>query len=134
MRLSAVLAALVVLTSPAIAAPDSIADQAQRAYGLYAGALSQAKFMGAHYGEALFSRIAGKWVRLDGPDNKTGIETYGADSEKACKTAAALTLASTSPLTLALSTHLPDADFNQTYTLVAGSTFAEHTDPDSYLK
>lgn len=123
---------LVALASPAVAAP-SIADQAQQAYAVFAGGLSQQEFLMAHVGDKTFSRIAGNWVRLNGPQPGTGIETYGADTEKFCKSPAAVTLASADPLTLTVSTNFSGTNFSQQYTLIAGSTFGEHTDPQSYL-
>ena len=123
---------LVALASPAVAAP-SIADQAHDAYAVFAGGLSQQEFLTAHVGDRAFSRIAGNWVRLNGPQPGTGIETYGVDTEKFCKSPAALTLASADPLTLTLTTNLKGANFSQQYTLIAGSTFGEHTDPKPYL-
>jgi hypothetical protein len=134
MRLSAAVFLLPLLAAPAFAAEDpGIADQASTAYQLYAGGMSQQAFMGAKYGGRLFDGIAGNWVRLNGPDPKTGIETYGVDTAKFCTSAAALTLASPTPFTLTLSTNLKGNNFAQEYTLVAGSTFGEYTDPAPYL-
>jgi hypothetical protein len=134
MRLSAAVFLLPLLVAPAFAAAASgIADQASAAYQLYAGGMSQQAFMSAKYGGKLFDTIAGNWVRLNGPDPKTGIETFGADTAKFCASAAALTLASPTPFTLRLSTNLKGSNFTQEYTLVAGSTFGEHTDPAPYL-
>jgi hypothetical protein len=119
-------------TTPALA-QQSIADQAQSAYGLFAGGLSQQDFLAAHYGQRLFDGIAGNWVRLNGPQPRTGIETYGPDTEHFCKSPAAVTLKSDSPYTLTLTTNLRGPNFSQSYALVAGSTFGEHTDPWPYL-
>lgn len=132
MRVIACCLAVLALTAPVIAA-DSIADQASHAYALFAGGLSQQGFLDAQYGGHVFSGIAGNWVRLNGPDSKTGIETYGGDTQKFCATPAALTLDSTDPLSMTLTTNLKGANFTQTFTLIAGSTFAEHTDPKPYL-
>lgn len=132
MRLSAACLLLISLTSHAAAA-ETIADQAQHAYGVFAGGLSQQAFLSAEHGQTALRNIAGNWVRLNGPDNKTGTETYGADTEKFCKTSAALTLASPTPLSLTLTTNLKGSNFSQSYELIAGSTFGEHTDPVSYL-
>ena len=132
MRLSAACLLLLCLTAPAAAA-DSIADQAEAAYARYAGGLSQEAFLSAQYGEKALKGIDGNWVRLNGPDNKTGTETYGADTEKFCKTPAAVTLASPNPLSLTLTTNLKGSNFTQEYLLISGSTFGEHTDPLAYL-
>jgi hypothetical protein len=129
------LACLIVLSliAPAGAA-DSIADQAQQAYGVFAGGLSQQDFLSGRYAGPMLRTIAGNWVRLNGPANKTGVETYGADTDKSCQTPAALTLASPDAFTLTLTTNLPNNNFSQTYTLIAGATFGEHTDAMPYLK
>jgi hypothetical protein len=131
MRLSAFLA-FACLAWPAAAA-DSIADQAASAFATFAGGKSQLDFAMAGYGGVALSGIAGKWVSLGGPAPGTGIETYGADTEKSCKSPAVLTLASPDPLTLTLSAKPAASVFSQTYTLVAGSTFSEYTDPAEYL-
>jgi hypothetical protein len=123
---------LVALASPAVAAP-SIADQAHDAYAIFAGGLSQQEFLTAHVGDKVFSRIAGNWVRLNGPQPGTGIETYGVDTDRFCKSPAAVTLASADPLSLTVTTNLSGANFTQQYTLIAGSTFGEHTDPKPYF-
>lgn len=128
------LACLLFLAAAAPAgAAETIADQAQRAYQFYAGGLSQQAFLGAQYGSDLLSNIAGNWVRLNGPDAKSGTESYGADTDKFCKTQAALSLSSTNPLTLSLTTNLKGPNFSQQYVLIAGSTFGEYTDPIGYL-
>ncbi len=132
MRLSAALFAFLALSAPTLAA-DSIADQARAAYATFAGGLSQEGYLNTGYGTAVLKDVAGNWVRLDGPDTKTGIETYGVDTEKFCKGPAALTLASPDPYTLTLTTNLPGNNFSQTYTLVAGSTFGESTNALPYL-
>jgi hypothetical protein len=128
------LACLLLLSAAApAAAAETIADQAQRAYAFYAGGLSQQAFLTAQYGSALLANIAGNWVRLNGPDAKSGAETYGTDTEKFCKTQAALSLSSANPLTLSLTTNLKGANFSQQYVLIAGATFGEYTDPTAYL-
>lgn len=132
MRLSAACLLMFSLTLPSAAA-ETIADQAQHAYDAFAGGLSQQAFLSAEYGQTAFRNIAGNWVRLDGPDSKTGTETYGADTEKSCKTPAILTLASPTPLTMTLTTNLKGSNFTQSYELIAGSTFGEHTDPVAYF-
>jgi hypothetical protein len=132
MRLALAAVLLTAFTLPAAAA-DSIADQAQSAYALFAGGLSQQDFLGAKYGKGTLSGIDGNWVRLNGPANGTNIETYGADTEKFCKSPAAVTLASPTPFTMTLQTNLKDKNFTQQYALIAGSTFGEHTDPGPYL-
>lgn len=124
--------ATLVAAAPAFAA-DSIADQASRAYQTFAGGLSQQEFLGAQYGVDLFAGIAGNWVRLNGPDPKAGIETYGADTARFCASPAAVTLASSNPWSLTLTTNLKGPNFSQNYALIAGSTFGEHTDPAPYL-
>lgn len=132
MRAAVLYFAALASATPTLAA-DGIADQASRAYGLFAGGLSQQGFLGAGYGNKLFANIGGKWVRLNGPDPKMGIETYGSDTQKFCASQAAVTLSSADPLSMTLSTNLKGANFSQSYTLVAGSTFGEHTDPGAYL-
>lgn len=124
---------LLLTAATPVAAADTIADQAQAAYQTFAGGLSQQAFLGAQYGNDLFRNVAGDWVRLNGPANKSGVETYGADTQKFCQTQARLTLASDSPLTLSLTTNLKGENFSQQYTLIAGSTFGEHTDASAYL-
>ena len=131
MRLSAILA-FVLLSLPASAA-DTIADQAQAAFGIFAGGKSQLDFNMGGYGGTALANIAGKWVSLGGPAAGTGIETYGSDTEKACKTSAVLSLASPNGITLTLSAKPRDAEFQQVYTLVAGSTFSQYTDPEPYF-
>ena len=132
MRLSAILSVILALASP-VAAADSIADQAQRAYGVFAGGQSEQDFLLAGAGPAVFKGIAGNWVGLRGPAPGTGVETYGADTEKLCKGSAVLALTSPDSMTLRLSANPTGSPFDQTFTLVVGSTFAEHTDPTSYL-
>lgn len=131
MRLLACL--LLAAATPALA-DDTTADQASRAYGVFAGGLSQQGFLTAQYGQNTFKGIAGNWVRLNGPNGKTTIETYGVDRDNFCKSQAALTLASPNSLSLTVTTNLKGDNFTQQYALVAGSTFGEHTDPDAYLK
>ena len=131
MRLSAVLA-LALLATP-VAAADSIADQAQAAFDVFAGGQSQLDYTMTGYAAVVLKDIAGKWVGLAGPAPGTGIETYGADTEKSCRSPAVLTLASPDPLTLSLSAKPATAEFSQVYTLVAGSTFSEYTDPKAYF-
>lgn len=132
MRAAMVCLAALAAWSPAFAA-DTIADQASRAYAVFAGGLSQQGFLGAAYGGKLFDGIAGNWVRLNGPDPKIGRESYGPDTQKFCASQAALTLGSSGPYSMTLTTNLKGANFSQVYTLIAGSTFGEHTDPDAYL-
>lgn len=132
MRLSLACLAFLALGAPAFAA-DSIADQASAAYATFAGGLSTESFLSTGYGTATLKDVAGNWVRLNGPNGKSGIETYGADTEKFCKGPAALTLGSPDPYTLTLATNLPAKNFTQRYTLVAGSTFGESTDALPYL-
>jgi hypothetical protein len=132
MRLRAAATLALLAVAPAAAA-DSIADQATRAYDLFAGGMSQQQFLSATYGRKALDGIAGTWIRLDGPDGK-GSSSYGADTEKFCAGNARLTLASPDPLTLTLATNLPGDNFAQTYTLIAGATFAEHTDAVPYLR
>jgi hypothetical protein len=124
--------ALIALASPALA-EETIADQAKRAYDVFAAGLSQQDFLAAHAGDKTFANIAGNWVRLNGPAPKTGIETYGTDTDKFCKSPAAITLASPNSLELTVTTNLKGPNFSQQYTLIAGTTFGEHTDPLPYL-
>lgn len=132
MRLASVSLLLALLTIPAAAA-DTIADQAQRAYGVFAGGLSQQDFLTARHGVETFKDVTGAWVQLNGPQPSTGVETYGADTEKFCKGSAVFTLASSDPLTLTLSAKPVSTEFSQTYTLVAGATFAERIEPNAYF-
>lgn len=125
--------ALFALASPALAG-DTIADQAKAAYEVFAGGLSQQDFLAARAGDKTFANVAGNWVRLNGPAPKTGIETYGADTEKFCKGAAAITLASPNPFMLTVTTNLKGSNFTQQYSLIAGTTFGEHTEPLPYLQ
>jgi hypothetical protein len=131
MRLSAVLE-FPLFALPA-AAPDSIADQASSAFATFAGGKSQVDYNLGRFGTVALSNVAGKWVGLGGPAAGTGIESYGADTEKACKSPAVLTLASPDPITLKLSAKPAETEFTQIYTLVAGSTFSEYTEPASYF-
>lgn len=132
MRLSVLMLLAASVTSPSLAA-DSIADQAQRAFAVFAGGKSQMDFNTAGYSAQALANIAGKWVGLGGPADGTGIETYGADTAKSCKSTAVLTLASPDPLTLTLSAKPAASGFTQIYTLVAGSTFSQYTDPHAYF-
>jgi hypothetical protein len=131
MRLSTILA-FALLSFPASAA-DSIADQAQRAFDVFAAGKSQLGYVNGEYGKAVLANIAGKWVRLGGPSSQTGIETYGADTERACGSPAVLALASSNPVTLTIAAEPLDASFSQIFTLVAGSTFSVYTEPESYF-
>ena len=131
MRLLACLL-LVAAATPALAA-EPIADQAQKAYALYAGGLSQQDFLTAQYGNDLLRNVGGNWVRLNGPNPKSGAETYGTDTEKFCQSQAALTLSSANAFTLSLGTNLKGSNFTQQYVLIAGSTFGEYTEPTAYL-
>jgi hypothetical protein len=127
-------AALALFASAPAFGADRIADQAAAAYQMFAGGQSQQEFLSAQYGQFALKGIAGNWVRLNGPASKTGIETYGSDTEKFCASPAALTLASPTPLTMTLTTNLKGGkNFTQEYSLIAGSTFGEHTDPGPYL-
>lgn len=132
MRLSAIILVLAGVASPTLAA-DSIADQAQKAFAVFAGGQSQMDFNTARYGAVALSSITGKWIALGGPAAGTGIETYGTDTDKFCKGTAALTLASPDPLTLRVTAKPAATAFSQTYTLIAGSTFSEYTDPGDYF-
>jgi hypothetical protein len=132
MRLAAALLLLAIAT-PAVAA-DTVADQAHNAYQLFTAGQSELDFLSAQYGRAVFSNVAGTWVHLGGPDPKSGAETYGPQTEKLCASPAAITVASPNALTLTVTTNLPQNNFTQQYSLIAGSTFAEHTDLDAYLK
>ena len=118
------------LLCTAVSAQD-IATQAQRAYGLYAGGLSQGEFLAVRYGTKVLDGVAGNWARLGGPA-ANGVETYGADTDRICKSGG-VTLSVSSPYDLAFLNRGPSGDFTQNYTLVAGATFAEHTDPATYL-
>lgn len=133
MRLSLAVLALAALVAP-VQAAETIADQAQQAYATFAGGLSEQDFLTARMGSVVLEDIAGTWVRLNGPAPQTGIETYGADSEKFCKGTGVLTLASPDSLTMTLSAKPAKSEFRQVYTLVAGATFAERTDPASYFE
>jgi hypothetical protein len=132
MRLSAVALALACLALP-VAAADSIADQAASAFATFAGGQSQSDFNTARYSSVALRQIAGKWVNLSGPAAGTGIESYGSDTANGCKSPAVLTLASPDVLTMTLSAKPAATAFTQTYTLVAGSTFSQYTDPDEYF-
>lgn len=123
---------LFLLAIPAQAA-ETIADQAKQAYELYAGGLSQPDYLSTRYGRDTLAGISGNWAKLNGPDPRTGIETYGNDTETACRGNAALTLASPNAYSMTLTTNLAANNLTQVYTLVAGATFAEHTDSTAYL-
>lgn len=131
MRLSAAIA-FAFLALPVCAA-DSIADQAQSAFAVFAAGKSQLDFTLAGVGSVALKDVAGTWVSLDGPAPGTGIETYGADTEKYCKSAGVLTLASPDALVMTLSAKPVAAQFSQTYTLIAGSTFSQYTEPGAYF-
>lgn len=131
MRPLALFALVLFLTSSASA--QSIADQAQRAYQTFAGGLSQPAFLVRGIGEVALDGIAGKWARLGGPDPKTGVESYGTDRDKLCASDTAVTLAAPSAISLDVTNTPPNGTFVQHYTLVAGATFAEHTDPTEYF-
>jgi len=132
MRLRFLLLLLACLPLPAVAA-ESIADQAQAAFDVFAGGKSQVDFDAAGYGSVALRDIAGRWVSLNGPAPGTGIETYGADTVEFCKNNGVLTLASPDPITLTLSAKPAGSEFGQRYTLVAGATFSEYTEPGKYL-
>jgi hypothetical protein len=114
-------------------AAETVADQAQTAFSVFAGGLSQQDYLSARYGQVMFADVDGKWARLNGPDPKTGIESYGADTERQCKAGTVVSIASKGPLSLSLTTSLEKGSFTQTYTLIAGSTFSEHTEVLPYL-
>ncbi|MEQ1900381.1 MAG: hypothetical protein ABL866_06575 [Devosia sp.] len=126
-------ALLFVLTLAPPASAQSIADQAQRAYQTFAGGLSQPAFMVGGIGQAALDGLAGKWARLGGPDPKTGVESYGTDRDKLCASDTAVIIAAPSAVSLDVTSTPPDGTFVQHYTLVAGATFAEHTDPTEYF-
>jgi hypothetical protein len=127
-------AALVMLAAALpVQAADPIADQASKAYEAFAAGLSQQQFLAGSFGQNVLVNAAGTWVRLNGPDPKSGATTYGTDVEKFCAGNGRVTLASPDPMTLTLTTNLPKSNFTQSYTLVAGATFAEHTDAVPYL-
>jgi hypothetical protein len=131
MRLA--LAALVCcVATPALSA-GTLAEQAHDAYAVFAGGLAQKAFLTTGYGYEIFKDVAGKWVRLNGPDEKSGAESYGPDADKACGTAAALTVDAPNPLQLDVTAGPPGEGLTFTYSLVAGSTFAEHVDVTAYL-
>lgn len=132
MRAVIALVLLGAATTPALS-QQSIAEQAQSAYDAFAGGLSQQDFLAAHYGQHVLDNVAGNWVRLNGPQPRTGIETYGPDTERFCKSPAALTLKPEGPYSLTLTTNLKGPNFSQSYVLIAGSTFGEHTEPWPYL-
>ncbi|HWA18031.1 MAG TPA: hypothetical protein VG757_03480 [Devosia sp.] len=120
-----------VLASPAAA--QTVADQAERAYRVFAGGYSQPDFLGGRLAESLFEGATGKWARLSGPNGKTGVETYGPDRDRICSTGQAITIAIEGRFGASILSVAPSGNFTQHYTLVAGSTFAEHTDADEYL-
>jgi len=128
-----VLFILAVLTATPGLAAGTVADQASLAFSIFAGGKSQPDFMSATYGKAALADIAGKWVNLNGPAPDSGIDAYGTDVEKYCAGAAALTLASPDPWTMKMTAKPLDAEFSQTYTLVAGAAFAERTEPMAYF-
>lgn len=133
MRLAASLLVLA-FVAPAAAA-DSIPDQAAAAYQMFAGGLSQKAYLSGDYGKTLFKGIAGNWVRLAGPDDKSGAESYGTDYAKLCGGPATITLASPNQYTLNLTTNLTNAsNFTQQYSQVAGATYGEFTDPAAYFQ
>ena len=132
MRLSVATLACLLVASPALAA-DSIADQAHAAYATFTGGLTQAQFLGAQYSRSALSDVDGTWAKLSGADNKTGVESYGADTDKACKAGLAPTLASPDPMTLAVTTRTPLGSVTQTYSFIGGTTFGEHVDVINYL-
>jgi hypothetical protein len=132
MRLAATLAVLLFAIVPAAAA-DSIADQAQDAYATFSGGLSQRDFLSTQFGGVALQGIAGKWARLDGPDEKSGIESYGAQTDKTCAGTLALELNAPSPVEFLVKTARPANNLTFDYVLIAGSTFSEHTDIAPYL-
>lgn len=131
MRFSAAIA-FVLFALPALGA-DSIADQAQAAFDVFAAGKSQSDFATAGTGSVAFGGIAGRWVNLNGPAAETGIETYGPDTEKFCKTAAVFTLASPDAMTLTITAKPVGIEFGQVYTLIVGSTYSQYTEPSAYF-
>jgi opacity protein-like surface antigen len=131
MRLAA-LPLLLALTAP-VAAADAIADQAARAYELFAAGQAQTDFLSARYAASALSGVAGDWVSLNGPAPGTGVTTYGADTERFCKGAGVLRLATPDTLSLRLTANPVGTAFSQTYTLIAGASFAQATDPAAYF-
>jgi hypothetical protein len=131
MRLIVLLALLLVVASPASA--QSVADQTERAYRIFAGGYSQGDFLGGRFGETVFDGAAGKWARLNGPNGKTGVETYGPDRDRICGAGQGVTIAVDGRYGAHFLSVAPTGTFTQNYTLVAGSTFAEHTDAEEYL-
>jgi hypothetical protein len=129
MRPLAILLSFVLACTPAVA--QDLATQAERAYGLFAAGLSQGEFLAGRYGAKALDGVAGNWARLGGPST-TGVETYGSDTDRICK-AGGVTLSVPSSYALAVLNRGPEGEFTQNYTLVAGATFAEHTDPSTYL-
>ena len=132
MRHVILVSALLVLAAPAQA--QSIADQAERAYAIFASGASQPDFLLSKHGGRVIEGIAGKWARLSGPDPQTGVESYGGDTDRICATPQAVTITTPAPLTANFVNTVPGGSFTQTYSLVAGATFAEHTDITAYLK
>lgn len=131
MRLN-VAVTLVFLAAPATAA-DSIADQAQAAFDVFAAGQSQVDFNTKGTGRAVFNDIAGTWTSLGGPAAGTGIETYGLDTEKGCKTTGVFTLSSSNPLTLTMLAQPLGKPFEQIYTLISGTTYSAYTEPSAYF-
>ncbi len=121
------------LSAAPAAAADSIADQAHNAYQIFTGGVSQPAFLGARYGEFALKNVDGKWAPLNGPDIKSGIESYGADTDRICASPQASVLASPDPLTLTVTSTTPRGSFTQTYALIAGTTFGAHVDDGPYL-
>ena len=132
MRHSVLFALAALLANPSLAA-ESIADQASTAFEIFAGGKAQPDYASGGYGKSLFGDVAGSWVALSGPEPGSGIESYGADVDRNCATPAAFTLASPNPLTMTMTAKPLDKEFSQSYTLVAGSVFAERTEPEAYF-
>jgi len=132
MRLSVGALVLLVLAGPAFA-DETIADQAHAAYATFAGGLGAAQFVTAQYPRTALKNIEGTWAKLTGPDNKSGIESYGPDTDKACTSGSAAVLASPDPLTLNLTTKTPLGSFTQSYSFIGGTAFGEHVDINGYL-
>lgn len=116
-----------------VAAADTIADQAQRAYDVFAAGMSQRDFLSSQYATKALVGLDGRWARLTGPDSTTGIESYGPDTNKVCKGPEASQIASPDPVSLTVTSALPGGTFVQTFTLIAGSTFGESTPAIPYL-
>ncbi|MEQ1771447.1 MAG: hypothetical protein ABL879_16580 [Devosia sp.] len=130
MRRLALLLVLSLIASPAAA--QSVPDQAERAYKIFAGGLSQSDFLLGGQGRTAMDGTVGKWARLNGPDGRTGVESYGADRDRICA-GAPISIKLVSPAVAEFGNNTPLGSFTQVYSYVAGATFAEHTDLVPYL-